>query len=70
MERLQCEVCRLNYVSCMETAYDKLGLEQSKSSVVQAQKVVQGDEDGLGVCHRLILEECSLYVGVVFSSRI
>ena len=38
-------------------------------SVVLAQKVVQGDEVGLDVYHRLILEECSLYVGMVISFK-
>jgi len=39
----------------METAYVILDLERSMSSVVQTQKVVQEDEDGLDVCHCLIL---------------
>jgi hypothetical protein len=44
---MQCEVCHLNYISSMEMAYGVLGLEYSVSSVVQAQKIVQGDEVGL-----------------------
>jgi len=51
-------------------AYGILGMDKSMSSLVEAQKVVQGDEDGLDVCHSLMSEECSLYVGVVFSNRI
>ena len=38
-------------------------------SVVLAQKVVQGDEADLDVYHRLILEECSLYAGMVISFK-
>ena len=64
MERLQCGVCRLNYVNSKEMAYGILGLECSMSSVVQAQKVVQGYDVGLDVYRRLIWGKTEFYIVV------
>ena len=65
MERLQCGVFHLIYVSSIETAYVTLGLQGSMSSVAQAAKVGQRDEVGFDVYHRLLWGNRIIYCSVI-----